>query len=72
MPDDSTWHMFSGVNFVGGIGFTVSIFIANLAFAGETQSALLDLSKLGIVIGSLISGITGYLTFSKSYTTVHL
>lgn len=72
MPEDTTWQMIAGVAFLGGIGFTVSIFIANLAFAGETQSALLDLSKLGIVIGSLISGITGYLTFSKSNTTVHL
>ena len=72
MPEDTTWQMIAGVTFLGGIGFTVSIFIANLAFAGETQSALLDLSKLGIVIGSLISGITGYLTFSKSNTTVHL
>lgn len=66
MPENTTWRMIASVAFLGGIGFTVSIFIANLAFVGEAQTALLDLSKLGIVIGSLISGIAGYITFKKN------
>ena len=39
---------------VGGIGFTMSLFIANLAFEG---TALLDSAKLGILSGSLVSGL---------------
>ncbi|MDE6360723.1 MAG: Na+/H+ antiporter NhaA [Muribaculaceae bacterium] len=64
MPDHATWPMISGVALLGGIGFTVSLFIANLTFnpADELQSHLLNLSKLGIVIGSLTAGILGYLS----------
>lgn len=63
MPDHATWPMISGVALLGGIGFTVSLFIANLTFnpADEMQSQLLNMSKLGIVIGSLTAGILGYL-----------
>lgn len=63
MPDHATWPMISGVALLGGIGFTVSLFIANLTFnpADKMQSQLLNMSKLGIVIGSLTAGILGYL-----------
>lgn len=63
MPDHANWGMMAGVALLGGIGFTVSLFIANLSFdAGdEMQSLLLNMSKLGIVVGSLVSGIGGYL-----------
>lgn len=63
MPDHATWPMISGVALLGGIGFTVSLFIANLTFnpADEMQSQLLNIAKLGIVIGSLTAGILGYL-----------
>ena len=47
-----------GVSFLAGVGFTMSIFIANLAFSG--QPALLDSAKVGILIGSLLAGLTGY------------
>jgi NhaA family Na+:H+ antiporter len=46
-----------GVSMVGGIGFTVALFIAGLAFS---DPALLAQAKLGIVIGSLASGIAGF------------
>lgn len=62
MPALSTWGMIAGVALLGGIGFTVALFIANLAFnpADVMQARLLNLSKLGIVAGSLIAGIGGY------------
>lgn len=48
---------------LGGIGFTVSLFIANLSFgSGDAlNSLLLNEAKLGIVAGSLLAGIGGYL-----------
>jgi NhaA family Na+:H+ antiporter len=46
-----------GVATVGGIGFTVSLFIASLAF--PTDQLLLDEAKLGVLVGSLIAGIAG-------------
>ncbi len=48
-----------GVSFLAGIGFTMSIFIASLAF--ENMPVYLDSAKTGIILGSFISAITGYL-----------
>lgn len=64
MPDHATWPMLAGVALLGGIGFTVSLFIANLTFdpADHMQARLLNLSKLGIVVGSLLAGLLGYLS----------
>ncbi len=64
MPSLTTWGMIAGVSLLGGIGFTVSLFIASLAFspADAVQASLLNLSKLGIVVASLIAGASGYFT----------
>lgn len=61
MPAAASWGMIAGVAALGGIGFTVSLFIANLSFnaAEATGAALLDMAKLGIVIGSVIAGVAG-------------
>lgn len=61
MPYRSNWKMIAAVSMLGGIGFTVSLFIANLSFPDAAHLELLDSSKLGILIGSLLSGIVGYL-----------
>lgn len=63
MPENSNWKMIAGIAMLGGIGFTVSLFIANLSFgSGDAHAAeLLNNAKLGIVIGSLTAGILGYL-----------
>lgn len=56
-----------GVSMLGGIGFTVSLFIANLSFASlpEIGPVLLNEAKLGIFAGSLVSGLCGYLYLKR-------
>lgn len=63
MPQHSNWKMLASVAVLGGIGFTVSLFIANLSFddMGHHGLELLNNAKLGIVIGSLTAGIGGFL-----------
>lgn len=67
MPDQSNWKMIASVSMLGGIGFTVSLFIANLSFGdgGPAGLALLNDAKLGIVVGSLLAGIIGYFLLSR-------
>ena len=62
MPDGANWKMMSGVAMLGGIGFTVSLFIASLTFDSVDPAvvAMLNDAKLGIVVGSLIAGLGGY------------
>ena len=61
MPAHSNWKMMASVALLGGIGFTVSLFIATLSFGGSPAMAeLLNHAKLGIVAGSLIAGVTGF------------
>ena len=54
---DVTWRALRGAAVLGGIGFTMSLFIAALAFRG---GLLLESAKVGILAGSLLSGVTGY------------
>ncbi len=56
-PFGVSWTQFSGIGLLAGIGFTMSLFIAQLAFA---DAQLLDMAKLGILGGSLISGSCGF------------
>ena len=58
MPSNSNWITFYGVGILTGIGFTMSLFVGNLAFADQTQH--IDGVKIGVLIGSLISTIAGY------------
>jgi Na+:H+ antiporter, NhaA family len=58
-----------GVGFLAGVGFTMAIFIANLAFAG--QPLLTNSAKIGILIGSFSAGIIGYIVMridSRQYS----
>ena len=63
MPQYSNWKMLMSVALLGGIGFTVSMFIANLSFGtiGVDSMQLLNQSKLGIIVGSIASGLLGYI-----------
>ena len=67
MPQHSNWKMMASVALLGGIGFTVSLFIANLSFAGEgaTGDYLLNHSKIGIVAGSLLAGVGGFMMLHR-------
>lgn len=56
-PEGVSWTKIYGASILAGIGFTMSLFIANLAF---NSPELLDVAKVGILTGSLISGITGF------------
>ena len=59
LPSDLTWRHISGAGILGGVGFTMSIFIANLAFIGNMETT--NASKMAILIASLIAGATGFL-----------
>lgn len=59
MPSGMNWKNLAGVSLLGGVGFTVSLFIANLSFAGEYPE-LLNQAKLGVLSGTIIAGILGY------------
>lgn len=58
-----TWKVVYGVALLAGIGFTMSLFIANLSFDPGTN--VLEYSKIGILIGSLASGLLGYYLLSR-------
>jgi len=58
LPEGVTLSNIIGTSFLGGIGFTMSLFIVNLAFDNQ---ALIDSAKLGILAGSLLAGLGGYL-----------
>ena len=58
VPSDITFRHILGVSFIAGIGFTMAIFIASLAFASTPE--YIDSAKIGILIGSFISAIIGY------------
>ena len=58
LPSDVTWIQVLGVGFLGGIGFTVAIFVSGVAF---DNPAFVDQAKLGVFGGSLVAGGLGYL-----------
>jgi NhaA family Na+:H+ antiporter len=65
-PNNSSWGSFYAVSILTGIGFTMSLFVGNLAFANDMQ--YLDGVKIGVLAGSLLSTLFGYfllLFFSK-------
>jgi len=58
MPNNSNWVSLYGVGILTGIGFTMSLFIGNLAFVDNTQ--YMDGVKIGVLAGSLLSTLVGY------------
>ncbi len=58
MPNNSNWFNFYGVGVLTGIGFTMSLFVGNLAFAENIQ--YMDGVKIGVLTGSLLSTLFGY------------
>ncbi|MCB0450347.1 MAG: Na+/H+ antiporter NhaA [Confluentibacter sp.] len=64
IPKDINRRHIIGVSFIAGVGFTMSIFIASLAF--ENKPEYLDAAKIGILIGSFVSGLIGYIVLSRT------
>jgi len=65
-PTGSTWPALYAVSILTGIGFTMSLFVGNLAFANNLE--YMDGVKIGVLTGSLLSTLFGYfllLIFSK-------
>ena len=66
LPANTTWKAFASVCVVCGIGFTVSMFIADLSYSGlgEAGAALLDQAKLGVLAGSVLAALLGCVLLS--------
>lgn len=64
LPDGTRWLQFLGIAWLAGIGFTMSLFIGELAFGGALENALR--MKLGIITGSLLSALLGCLVLAIS------
>ena len=68
LPHDMNWASLYGTAALCGIGFTMSLFIGSLAFDSNDQNMLFD-ERLGILIGSFVSGLFGYLILCKALPT---
>ena len=68
LPHGSTWKAFASVCVVCGIGFTVSMFIADLSYSGigAVGETLLNEAKLGVLSGSVIAAVLGCLLLNKT------
>ena len=71
LPEGTTCKQIMAVGILCGIGFTMSIFIATLAF-GSVDPALINWAKLGILIGSVLSAVVGYLILRQRVTDTRL
>jgi len=69
-PNNSSWLSLYGVSVLTGIGFTMSLFVGNLAFAENTQ--YMDGVKIGVLSGSLLSTVVGYLILLISTKRVNV
>jgi NhaA family Na+:H+ antiporter len=63
LPDGVTWRHIYGASWLAGIGFTMSLFVADLAFADDEH--LLTAAKLGILVASVIAGGVGWFLLSR-------
>ena len=68
LPANTDWKAFASVCVVCGIGFTVSMFIADLSYSalGADGAALLSQAKLGVLVGSVVSAVLGVLLLGKT------
>lgn len=61
LPAGVTWTQIYGAGWLAGIGFTMSLFVADLAFSSEAENEQLNAAKLGILAASLIAGSIGFI-----------
>lgn len=63
LPKGINWSQFYGMSILSGIGFTMALFVANLAFDGS--DALLAEAKIGVLVGSLLAAVYGLIVLSR-------
>jgi NhaA family Na+:H+ antiporter len=68
LPQGVSWKAIYGASMLCGVGFTMSLFIGSLAFE-QTQIDIIFDERLGILVGSFVSGILGYLVLSRALPT---
>jgi NhaA family Na+:H+ antiporter len=62
LPDGANWGGLYGVSILCGVGFTMSLFVGSLAFENTVlDPEMVFDERLGIILGSLLSGIMGYI-----------
>lgn len=69
MPDEMSWLSLYGTAMLCGVGFTMSLFIGSLAFESTGIDRIFD-ERLGIIVGSLMSGLIGYLVLRRALGNV--
>lgn len=67
LPKNVTWHQMHGAALLAGIGFTMSLFIGTLAFTDPGHAAAV---RVGVLSGSLLSGLAGFVVLRRSLTVV--
>lgn len=65
LPKGMTFKNMAALSFLGGIGFTVSLFIASLSYGSPDLAYVLNEAKIGIFVGSILSGVVGFLLLKK-------
>jgi len=69
LPENVGWRQVHAVSLLAAIGFTMSLFIGNLAFANPAQ---VDAVKLGVLSGSLVAALAGYVLLRISLSRVQV
>ena len=67
LPDEVNWRQIHALSLLAAIGFTMSLFIGNLAFATAGQ---IDAVKLGVLAGSTVAALTGYFLLKSALPAV--
>ncbi|TNF43310.1 MAG: Na+/H+ antiporter NhaA [Epsilonproteobacteria bacterium] len=70
LPKDINWKLLYGISLLAGVGFTMSLFIASLSFEKTGVNLLFD-ERLGILVGSILSGVSGYLVLRSALKKNH-
>jgi NhaA family Na+:H+ antiporter len=71
LPEGVGWRHIYGAGWLAGIGFTMALFVADLAFADSGEAGLLTAAKVGILVASLIAGIGGWLILRRGSPILH-
>jgi NhaA family Na+:H+ antiporter len=71
LPKEINWKLLYGVSLLAGVGFTMSLFISSLSFEKTGVNLLFD-ERLGILAGSILSGVSGYLVLRSALKKMHI